>query len=79
MKPYWQHEELDLTIYHGDWREVLPGLPAGEAALAIVDGPYNLRKAEWDKFASWDEFRAWYAPLWVELGRALRDNCSLYV
>lgn len=79
MKPYWQNEEYDLRIYHGDWREKLPHLPASEAALAIVDGPYNMRKADWDKFASWDDFREWYRPLWGKLARVLRDNCSLYV
>ncbi len=66
-------------IIEANWRDALPDLPDGEAALAIVDGPYNLRKAEWDKFDSWDDFRAWYAPLWAELSRVLRDNCSLYV
>lgn len=63
----------------GDAIEVLHLLPDGCAALAIVDGPYNMRKADWDKFASWDAFREWYRPLWEQLSRVLRDNCSLYV
>ena len=59
--------------------EGLATLPADCGTLAIVDGPYNMRKAAWDKFASWDEFREFYRPLWAALGEALRDNCSLYV
>ena len=51
MKPYWQNEEYDLRIYHGDWREKLPHLPASEAASPWT-APYNRRKADWDKFAS---------------------------
>jgi len=63
----------------GDCLDVLRELPDGCAALAIVDGPYNMRKADWDKFDSWDAFREWYRPLLEQLSRALRDNCSLYV
>jgi len=63
----------------GDALEVLRGMPDGCAALAIVDGPYNMRKADWDKFDSWYAFRDWYRPLWEQLSRVLRDNCSLYV
>jgi len=66
-------------LYLGDAREVLAGLPDACAALAIVDGPYNMRKAEWDKFDSWEAFREFYRPLWEQLSRVLRDNCSLYV
>ena len=66
-------------VHCGDCLDVLRELPDGCAALAIVDGPYNMRKADWDKFDSWDEFAEWYRPLWEQLSRALRDNCSLYV
>ncbi len=69
---------LDRVV-HGDCLDVLRELPDGCAALAIVDGPYNMRKADWDKFDSWDAFREWYRPLLEQLSRALRDNCSLYV
>jgi adenine-specific DNA-methyltransferase len=69
---------LDRVV-HGDCLDVLRKLPDGCASLAIVDGPYNMRKADWDKFASWDAFREWYRPLWEQLSRVLRDNCSLYV
>jgi site-specific DNA-methyltransferase (adenine-specific) len=63
----------------GDCFAGLSELPDACAALAVVDGPYNMRKAEWDKFSSWEDFRAFYRPLWEQLGRVLRDNCSLYV
>lgn len=67
------------TVVCGDAVETLRLLPDGCAALAIVDGPYNMRKADWDKFDSWDAFREWYRPIWEQLSRVLRDNCSLYV
>lgn len=70
---------MGAHVICGDCREVLCGLPDGQATLAIVDGPYNLRKADWDKFGSWEEFREFYRPIFAELSRVLRDNCSLYV
>lgn len=66
-------------VHCGDCLEVLKQLPDGCAALAVVDGPYNMRKADWDKFPSWEAFREFYKPLWEQLDRVLRDNCSLYV
>lgn len=40
MKPYYQH--AGITIYHGDCREVLPGLDACD--LLITSPPYNAGK-----------------------------------
>jgi adenine-specific DNA-methyltransferase len=68
---------VDLRL--GDCLEIMRSLPDGCASLAVVDGPYNMRKADWDKFPSWQAFREFYLPLWKHLGRVLRDNCSLYV
>ncbi len=44
MKPYYEHD--GITIYHGDCREVMPGLePVG---LVVADPPYGMGKATWD-------------------------------
>jgi DNA modification methylase len=40
MKPYYQDEASRITIYHGDCREVLPGLPLAD--LLLTDPPYEL-------------------------------------
>jgi DNA modification methylase len=69
---------LDRVVC-GDCLDVLREIPDGCGALAIVDGPYNMRKANWDKFDSRRAFADWYRPLWEQLNRVLRDNCSLYV
>ena len=37
MKPY--YEEAGITIYHGDCREILPGLP--KVDLVLTDPPYS--------------------------------------
>lgn len=50
MKPY--YESGGITLYHGDCREVLPGLPAASVDLLIADPPYFRVKADW-----WDRQR----------------------
>lgn len=40
MKPY--YEDSHCTIYHGDCREVIPGI-AGEFDLIVSDPPYGIR------------------------------------
>ena len=51
MKPYYEH--AGITIYHGDCREVLPGL---EACSCVVTSPpyldqriYNGRSVLWEQ------------------------------
>ena len=38
MKPYYEH--AGITIYHGDCREILPGLP--KCDLLLTDPPYGI-------------------------------------
>ena len=46
MKPYYEHG--GITIYHGDCREVLPGLASESVELVATDPPYGVGKAAWD-------------------------------
>jgi site-specific DNA-methyltransferase (adenine-specific)/modification methylase len=39
--PYYQQE--GITIYHGDCREVMAGLPDGLCSLTVSSPPYNMR------------------------------------
>lgn len=58
MKPYYEH--AGITIFHGDCREILPGL--GKFDLCLTDPPYGLGKklagGDWGKrvgeAAAWD-------------------------
>ena len=40
MKPYYEHK--GITIYHGDCREILPGLPRRDDDLVVTDPPYGI-------------------------------------
>lgn len=69
------------TVYRSTWRELAATLPDNMegASLAIVDGPYNMKKAEWDCFASWEHFRDWYRPELEELSRVLAESANVYL
>ena len=66
-------------VYCAGFEDVAPTLADGLATLAILDGPYNMRKAEWDKFPSWDAFRDWYRPHLEQVSRILAPSANLYV
>lgn len=38
MKPYYEH--AGITLYHGDCREILPGLPEATVRAVVTDPPY---------------------------------------
>jgi DNA modification methylase len=69
------------TVYHSTWLELAATLPTNlpGASLAIVDGPYNMRKADWDTFCDWEHFVAWYRPELEELTRVLAMDAAVYL
>ena len=77
MKPY--HTTQRGHIYRARAEDVYPHLPDRSCSLVIWDGPYNMRKADWDKFDSWDAFRDWYRPHLEALDRVACEAASLYV
>jgi site-specific DNA-methyltransferase (adenine-specific) len=54
MKPYYEH--AGITIYHGDCREILPGLPSAD--LVLTDPPYHHVHMDGGGFASARKFYA---------------------
>lgn len=51
MKPYYDH--AGITIYHGDCREILPGLP--KVDLVITDPPYGMNFQSNHRWAQHDK------------------------
>jgi len=51
IDPYWADTDADLTLYHGDSVDVLPGLPDDSVSLICTDPPYgvDLMGKAWDK------------------------------
>jgi len=54
MKPY--YEEKNVTIYHADWRDVLPELKPRDVSLLATDPPYATTNLSWDKAVDWQLF-----------------------
>lgn len=63
------------TIHVGDWLEadLTPGY-----TLAIVDGPYGMGKAAWDR-VSIDGLADWYAPHVARVSALLAPSASVYL
>jgi site-specific DNA-methyltransferase (adenine-specific) len=51
MKPYYEH--AGITIYHGDCREVLPGLDV-DVALFLTDPPYQFENSGGGFYGAWE-------------------------
>jgi len=49
IRPYYEHG--GITIYHGDCRDVLPGIAPGSVDLVLTDPPYGVGVA----YASFDD------------------------
>lgn len=56
-EPFYCDAAAGITLYHGDCRDVLPGLADLSVEQTITDPPYGVRKAAWD-----DEFPQWWWP-----------------
>jgi len=70
MKPY--YESGGITIYHGDCREILPGLPADSFDCIVTDPPYGLAfmGKEWDHGIPGVEF-------WTQVLRVAKPGAHL--
>jgi hypothetical protein len=70
-----QHKLHAGSIWVGDWMEapLEPGY-----TLAIVDGPYGMGKAAWDR-VSIDGLADWYAPHIARVSALLAPSASVYL
>jgi len=69
MKVSTQHGDM----IHGDCRELIKELPDESIDLAIVDPPYLVIDADWDKVEVYDE------NFVLELKRVLKPKASMYL
>jgi len=67
-----------IRLLQGDCLELLPKLEAKSVDLIITDPPYNIRKADWDKWKKKADYIGWCGKWILECQRILRDNGSFY-
>ena len=53
------HSSKNGTLFQGDSLEWLKSLKSESVDLIFADPPYNIRKAEWDKFESREAYMDW--------------------
>jgi hypothetical protein len=78
VNPRLRYDAHGVQVWHGDARDVAAMQAPGSFSLAIVDGPYAMRKAEWDRMKVAD-LPDWYAPHLDDIDRLCAPSASLYL
>lgn len=78
MTPTLRYQGAYSTIYEGDAREVAAAQIAGSFSLAVLDPPYAMGKADWDKMRL-DDLPGWLEPHLEDVDRLCGASASLYV
>ena len=67
------------SLFQGDSLEWLKSLETGKADMIFADPPYNIKKADWDKFESQEAYIKWSMQWIKEASRALTGTGTLYI
>ncbi len=73
------YQTANGTLFCGDSLEWLPTLASESADVIFADPPYNLKKAEWDTFASAQAYVTWSLTWIVQAARILKPTGCLYI
>lgn len=73
------YESGTNVLYEGDSIEWLKSLGSETVDLIFADPPYNIKKADWDKFKSQEEYINWSMEWVREASRVLKKNGTLYI
>jgi site-specific DNA-methyltransferase (adenine-specific) len=66
-------------LFTADSLEWLKTIKDNSIDLVFADPPYNINKADWDKFNSQEEYINWSLKWIKEVSRVLKSNGSLYI
>lgn len=66
-------------LYQGDSIEWLKHLPDDSVDMIFADPPYNIRKADWDRFESQEQYISWSLQWIREAARILKPSGSLFI
>ena len=67
------------TLFEGDSIEWLKSLKNNSIDLIFADPPYNINKADWDKFESQEKYIQWSMQWIKESARVLKETGTLYI
>lgn len=73
------YEHPNGKLMEGDSIEWLKSLDSESVDLAFADPPYNINKADWDKFENQEKYIEWSMQWIGEVHRVLKNKGTLYV
>ena len=73
------YEHKNGSLYEGDSITWLQSLETESVDLIFADPPYNINKADWDKFDSQEKYIQWSVQWIREASRVLKKTGTLYV
>ena len=73
------YEHKNGSLYQGDSIKWLQSLGKESVDLIFADPPYNINKADWDKFESQERYIHWSMQWIEEASRVLKKTGTLYV
>ena len=62
----------------GDCLEKMKEIPDKSIDLVLIDPPYNINKADWDKWKTTDAYVEFMGQVFLECQRVLKNNGSFY-
>ena len=77
--PIWTSQRTGSAVWQADALDVAAGLPEGCASLAVLDGPYGVGKAEWDRIPRGGCLADLYRPHLEAVGRVCGPSATLYL
>jgi len=73
------YQQNQNALYEGDSIAWLKSMTSETVDLIFADPPYNIKKADWDKFESQEKYIAWSMQWISEASRVLKKAGTLYV
>lgn len=79
-KPFYQDEQKNITLYHGDCLDILPQLTQ-RFNTVLIDPPYYKNvKAAWDnQWESIGDFVNWLELVALQIKRVALSNANIYI
>ncbi|NCB47972.1 hypothetical protein EOM81_13295, partial [bacterium] len=67
-----------INLINGDCLEEMKDIPDKSVNLVCIDPPYNIKKADWDKWKRPEDYYKFMKIFFIECQRLLKDNGSFY-
>ena len=68
----------NIELYCGDCLDVMKDITDNSINLVLIDPPYNISKAEWDKWKTVEDYIEFMGKVFKEIERILKPNGSFY-